>query len=192
MIGQAGRSQMDNDAANALKAARTKLQSRDARGAVEALKTVAEAGERTGEILELMGIAHGMAGNTSAARAALVEATRLEPGRASAHFNYAVLLSRDGELEMAVEEANTAAYIDPKHVGAQQLQQQLAQRIRDRKLLGDADSPTIGTGPQVPITSASVSQLICEVCRKPNPFQARVCRHCGTFIKEMPDVVPVE
>jgi tetratricopeptide (TPR) repeat protein len=133
-----------------------------------------------------------MAGNTSASRNAFAEATRLDPGRATAHYNYAVVLSRDGELEMAAEEANTAAYLDPKHPGAAQLRQQLAQQIRDRKHIGEEVFRTVGSGPQTPITAGVLGQLTCGVCGKKNAFSARVCRHCGTFIKEMPDVEIVE
>lgn len=181
------------EAAEAVKTARTRLQGRDARGAIVALKAAIAGGERTGEMLELLGVAQGMAGNTSASRQAFEDATRLEPGRASAHYNYAVVLSRDGELEMAAEEANTAAYLDPKHAGVAILQKQLIEQIRHRKLIGDEAFTTVGRGPSTDAMRCGVlGQLTCPVCGKNNLFSARVCRHCGTFIKEMPDIVPVE
>jgi tetratricopeptide (TPR) repeat protein len=184
---------MDEKAAAALKKARAKLEARDPAGAIAELKPAISNGSRSGELMELVGVAHGMAGNASAARAAFEEATRLDPGRVSAHYNYAVILSRDGELEMAVEEANTALYIDPKHAGAAQLKQQVTQQIQDRKRLGEEVFRTVGREASMDArTSGAVSQLKCLVCGKTNLFTARVCRHCGTFIKEMPDIVPVE
>ena len=174
-----------------LKQARARLRAQDARGAVAVLKAAYAQGERSGEILELLGVAHGMAGNTSAARAAFEEATRLEPSRATAHYNYAIVLARDGELEQAFEEANTAVFLDSRHQGAAQLQAQLAQQIRDKRYIGEQAFQTVTSGPQTDPTGP-LAGLTCPVCGKKNLFSARVCKHCGTFIKEMPDVVPVE
>lgn len=180
-------------ASDAVRQARTRLQARDPRGAVEALKAAVSQGERTAELMELLGVSLGMAGNMSGARNAFEEATKLEPNRATAHYNYAIVLSRDGELERAAEEADTAVFIDPKHEGATRLREQIVQQIRDRRYLGEEPFQTVGRTPSPDaLNSSVVTQLKCTVCGKMNVFHARVCRHCGTFIKEMPDVEIVE
>jgi tetratricopeptide (TPR) repeat protein len=179
--------------ADLVRNARARLQARDPRAAVAALKAALDSGERTAELMELLGVAQGMAGNTSAARHAFEEATKLEPSRATAHYNFALVLAGDGELEQAAEEASTAVYLDPNHAGAQKLRDQVVQQMRDRRYIGEQAFQTVGSTPSPEaLRSGVLGGLTCGVCGKKNLFSARVCRHCGTFIKEMPDVVPVE
>jgi tetratricopeptide (TPR) repeat protein len=160
--------------------------------AVEVLKQVLTE-EETAEGCELLGIAQSMCGNGKAARAAFQMATRLEPGRASAHYNYAVILADANELDEASTENNTALYIDPAHAGANALQQQLKRRLQERDYTSHLGFEAVGRGEDV--TKATVGRwanLDCPICGAKNFMTARTCTRCGSLIPEMDDVIPVE
>ena len=149
----------------------------------------------SGELAELLGIAHTQAGNRHAALDSFRDATELEPGRATAHFNYAVLLAQDRHtLDEAVEENQAALLIKPDYPQALALQETLRTRIRERAWRTEEGFSVVQVGDVDPRhrSEGAFVKLECPVCGGMNFSTARVCQRCGSLIPEMEEIVPVE
>src|SRR5262245_14859782 len=118
--------------ASRLSAARAALRTGEAANAIAALLYARTEEPQSAEVLELLGMAHWMAGNIQAARQELDEATHLDPRRASAHYNFALVLAELNMLDEAVQENHAALFISPGHEGALKLHANLTQRIKFR------------------------------------------------------------
>lgn len=175
-----------------LNAGRAALQRKHFWLALPALKEVLLADPEHVEALELLGIAHTLANNPTAARAAFRQATRLAPGRTSAHFNYALFLFNISDLDEAAEELQTTLYLAPQHAGAIQLQQQLNERLRFRGVTAEEGFALVGSRGRNLDSMPGLETLQCPICGGMNRVMAKVCKKCNSYIPEMPDVIPVE
>jgi tetratricopeptide (TPR) repeat protein len=184
--------QLESVVEERLKAGRAALQRGQHWLALPALKDLLQAEPEHVEAFELLGIAHTLAGEPDSARAAFRKATRLAPGRASAHFNYAIFLFNDNDLDEAAVELHATLYLEPTHVGAIQLQQQLNERLRFRGVTADEGFAVVGTRGRNLDSMPGLETLQCPTCGGMNRVMAKVCKKCNSFIPEMPDIVPVE
>ena len=123
---------------------RAALQRRHHWVAVPAFKAVVEADPDNVDAYGLSGIAQSLANNPTAARAAFLRATRLEPGRVSAHFNFALLLYTNNDLDEAAEELQTTLFLDPDHARAVELQKQLNERLKFRDVTHEEGFAVVG------------------------------------------------
>ncbi|MBN8236631.1 rhomboid family intramembrane serine protease [Halobacillus kuroshimensis] len=71
--------------------------------------------------------AYLQSGESSEAKDDLEQVISIAPDLAEAHYNLALLLQQDGELEKAAERASTAAELNPDNTNFQQLNKELAQ-----------------------------------------------------------------
>src|SRR5438105_9933485 len=89
-----------------INAAKIALRRGDAIAAIAALTAGAMPSDSEG--MELLGMAYSLAGNHESALDAMQRATHLNRTRASAHYNFALLLSKNPRnLDEAVEENQT-------------------------------------------------------------------------------------
>jgi|SRR5579872_1575817 len=184
---------MSSAAAQPLQAARAALQNKRPGEAVQHLKSLLAVEPDNAEAHEYLGIAHTLAGNHVAARQAFQNATRLGPGRASAHFNYALFLFNSQELDEATEENCVALLIAPTHAGALALQKQLQEKIRFRDYTAEEGLAVVGTRPLAPAQpSDEWKRLQCPYCGGMNYVTAKVCKKCNSLIPEMEEIIPVE
>lgn len=178
-----------------IQAARAALQRRQPLAAIPSLNLHLAQNPDCAEAYELLGIAHVLSGNRQAARQAFRQATRLAPGRASAHFNYALFLA-DGspeEIDEAVEENATTLFISPEHPGAMALRKRLEEKIRFRDYTADEGFSLVGRGGLGTGQQAGVwKSLVCPICGGMNYVSAKVCKKCNSLIPEMNEIVPVE
>lgn len=103
-----------DDPTAAITAAREALRRRDSDEAIRLLTSI----NRAAEASELLGIAYELAGNRPAALDALKVAIQTESDRASAHFNYAVILAKEQRLDEAAREAQRALELNPDYTSA--------------------------------------------------------------------------
>ena len=182
-------------AADRVNAAKSALVKREPLAAIAHLRQVLAEQPRNSEAAELLGVAQSQAGNRPAALEAFRLATELEPGRATAHYNYAYLLSQDKDsLDEAIEENQAALLIKQDYAQALALQETLRQRIRERAWRSDEDFAVVQGGDVDPRHQASGTfvKLQCPICGGMNFSTARTCVRCGSLIPEMEEIVPVE
>ena len=178
-----------------LEEARAALRKGEPLAAIAILKrSIADSGS-SAEAEELLGIAQTQAGNRKAALEAFRRATELEPSRATAHFNYAVVLAQDRDsLDEAVEENQAALLINPGYAQALALQETLRTKIRERAWRTEEDFKVVDVGDVDPRhrPGGQFAKLECPVCGGMNFATARVCVRCGSLIPEVEEIVPVE
>lgn len=146
------------------------------------------------DALELMGIAYEQAGCRQRAIDILSRVTQLAPGRASGHYNLALILAEDKDkLDDAIEENQTALVIKKDHAGALDLQAKLNRRLNDRNWRSDENFAVVeGDGQRLNNPEASWSKLICENCGAMNFVTARTCSRCGIYLHGEKEVIPME
>jgi predicted Zn-dependent protease len=160
--------------------------------AIPALQSLVADSPDCADVMELLGIAYTMANDHASAKQSFKQATRLEPGRVSSHYNFAVFLFNNNDLDEASEELQTTLFLAPTHAGALKLQSQLTEKLRFRDTTADEGFAVVGSmGRELP-TNHALETLQCPVCGAMNRVMARVCKKCNSFIAEMPDLVPVE
>lgn len=159
----------------------------------QALEAMNRAGQVTSAMLELLGIARAKTGDLDAACEALEAATRLAPGDASPHFNYAMLLAQMGQLDDAASEVNVALYLAPDHPGAHALRTNVVMRLRNRAHRAPDQFHTVEARPD-PVSRPSTewARLKCQSCGALNFVTAKVCSRCGTLLSQEEPVVPLE
>lgn len=178
-----------------LEHARAALQQKRYWQAVPALEAVIRADPSHAEAFELLGIAHTLTGDSRSARRAFRSATEADPGRATAHYNYALYLFEANEIDEAAEENNTALFISPSHAGANILQRQIREKLRFRDYTCDEaqEVALVGRASGAPsIPSGEWKKLQCPYCNAMNFVTAKVCEKCNMLIPEMDEIVPVE
>lgn len=145
------------------------------------------------EALELLGVAAAKGNRPDVALHAFERATIAEPGRVSAHYNYAVLLEQMGNLEEASGEARVVLLLSPGHSGAKALHARVASKLRNRANHGDDEFVPLGSGedPRKRPPRASAS-LACPVCGEGNFPTAVTCRRCGALIPGDRPATPIE
>lgn len=145
------------------------------------------------EALELLGVAAAKGNRPEEALRAFERATIAEPGRVSAHYNYAVLLEKIGNLEEASGEARVVLMLAPQHSGAKALYGRVATRIRDKANHGEGQFVARGVGedPRKQPPRPAVA-LICPGCGATNFPTAITCRRCGALIPGDQPVTPIE
>lgn len=176
-------------------AAKAALRRGEPLAAVALLRTALAENPANAEVAELLGIAQIQSGNRDAALDAFRQATELEPGRASAHFNFSLVLSQDKDaLDEAIEENQAALLINPSYAQALALQDALRKKVQERAWRSDEDFAVVQVGDVDPRHQADGEfvKLECPVCGGMNFSTARVCRRCGSLIPEMEEIVPVE
>ena len=144
------------------------------------------------EYHELLAMAHAVAGNNASAMSSFRSATRLDPSKASIHYNFAVYLDKIGELDEASEENQTVLLIDPTHEGAQRLQLRMRTRLQERDYVSEQGFEAVGKGADPREQAGRWSTLVCPTCGHKNFMTARVCKKCQQFIPEMDEIIPVE
>ena len=122
-----------------LKYAKSALRKGESLAAIVHLKLALAAEPENAEVLELLGIAHEKEGDRTAALEALAAATETDPRRASAHYNYALVLSEAAMLDEALEEVQAALMIRPTYSAASDLHASIARRLKDRFCRSDED-----------------------------------------------------
>jgi tetratricopeptide (TPR) repeat protein len=173
--------------------ARSALRRGQAAQAIAALSHLTNSGQVTPEIQELLGVAHTMAGNASAARAAFQQALTLDRSRASAHYNYALFLMAQNELDEAAEENDAALYLSPQHAGALNLRKQLSQKLFDRRYVSEEGFAAVGNGgDRIKSPSEQWAKLECPMCGGKNFITARTCSRCGGLLPEIDEIIPIE
>lgn len=186
---------IEADALTPIQSARAALQRRQPFTAIPYLMSYLSENPSAADAHELLAIAHTMSGNRQAARQSFRQATRLAPGRASAHFNYAVFLA-DGspdELDEAVEETATTLFITPGHAGALDLRKRLEEKLRFRDYTADEGFALVGRGGLAEGQQAGIwKSLVCPICGGMNYVSAKVCKKCNSLIPEMDEIIPVE
>src|SRR5687767_8557928 len=106
-------------AADRINAAKSALVRREPLAAIAHLNQILAEQPGNSEAAELLGVAQSQAGNRPEALEAFRLATQLEPSRATAHYNYAFLLSQDKDtLDEAIEENRAALLIKPDYAQA--------------------------------------------------------------------------
>lgn len=175
-----------------IQTARAALQRKHHWVAVPALQAVVDAEPNHVEAYELMGIAQTFADNPTAARQAFIQATRRDPQRVSAHFNFALFLFNLNDLDEAVEEVIATLYLSPAHTGALALEKQLQEKIKFRDHTADEGFALVGSRPPDTGSLSALRNLQCPTCGGLNLVSAKVCKKCNSFIPEMPDIIPVE
>lgn len=176
-----------------LRTVRDALKKKQPGQAVPILKSLLARLPDHAEAWELLGVTHAMAGHAPAARRAFEEATRHNPHRASAHFNFALFLAGIEALDEAVQENNVALYLAPTHPGALALQKTLAERIHFRAYTAEEGFTAVGkgNGPSRD-PGAAWNRLACPTCGAQNFVTARTCARCGDYLPEVEEIVPVE
>jgi tetratricopeptide (TPR) repeat protein len=175
--------------------ARAALRKGEPLSAVAILKRCIADSGTSAEAEELLGIAQTQAGNRHAALEAFRRATEMEPSRATAHFNFAVVLAQDKDsLDEAVEENQAALLINPGYTQALALQESLRTRIRERAWRTEEDFQVVDVGDVDPRhrPGGQFAKLECPICGGMNFATARVCVRCGSLIPEVEEIVPVE
>ncbi len=180
------------DVVRRIQGAKSALQSRQGSYALELLKPLSVDGSGTAEVLELAAMAHAMIGNQSLASKFFRQATILEPGRVTSHYNFAVFLTAIKEYHEASEENQAVLYLQPTHAGALVLQTKLQTLIRERDIVSEEGFETVGRGVDPSKVSGRWSNLPCPKCGGSNFMTARMCKKCGSYIPEMPEIIPVE
>ena len=187
--------QPQDPAADLIDAARSALRKRQPLAAVAQLRLALTHNPRDTEAAELLGVAHSLAGNRAGALEAFRLATELEPGRATAHYNYALILSQDkNDLDDAVQENQTALLINPGYVQALALQEALRKKIQERAWRTDEDFAVVDAGVVDPRrqTNGAFAKLQCPICGGMNFATSRTCARCGSLIPELDEIIPVE
>ncbi len=172
--------------------AKSALQSRQGAYALELLKPLSVDGSGTAEVMELAAMAHAMIGNQAAATKFFRQATVIEPDRVSAHYNFAIFLTAVKEFHEASEENQTVLYLKPEHTGALDLQKRLEVLVRERDLVSEEGFQPVGREVDPSKVTARWSNLLCPKCGGKNTMTSRVCSKCGSFITEMPEIIPLE
>ncbi len=184
--------QVDTSVQTHLQSARAALQKRHHWVAVPALRSVVQAEPNHVEAYELLGIAETFANNPTAARHAFIQATRKDPARISAHFNFALFLFNQNDLDEAAEELTTTLYLSPNHTGAIALEKQLKEKLKFRDHTAEEGFSLIGS--QAPDSGklSVLRGLECPTCGHKNVATVKVCKKCNCLIPEMPDIIPLE
>ena len=172
--------------------ARAALQSGQGVSAIAILKSISPDLTNRSDYYETLGMAQTVAGNNTAAKEAFRTATRIEPGKFSAHFNYAVFLVRIDDMDEATEENQTALLIDPGNVKAHELQAKIRKRLQERDYVSDEGFEAVGSGGNPMNQTGRWSNLVCPTCGAKNFMTARVCKNCQALIPEMDELIPVE
>lgn len=176
-----------------LESARAALRTNDPLKAIVCIKAHLAVAADSAEAEELLGIAHARAGNRAKAHEALNRATELDPRRASAHYNRALLLDGDDEIDEAIEEVQTALLIKPDYAAAHALQQRLTTRLQDRAYRSDEQFALVDRDTK-PLNRSDSDwiKLPCHNCGAQNFITARTCSRCGVYFAGEREVVPVE
>ncbi|MEP6754080.1 MAG: tetratricopeptide repeat protein [Chthonomonadales bacterium] len=172
--------------------ARDAMRSGQAVTAIAILKQIEPEMAARSDFYELMGMAQTVAGNNTAARDAFRKATRIEPGKFSVHYNYAVFLLKIGDEDEATEENQTALMIEPGNANAVALQAKIRTRIQDRDYVSEEGFEAVGAGKNPMNASGRWTNLQCPTCGHKNFMTARVCKNCQSYIPEMDEIIPVE
>lgn len=174
--------------------AKTLLRNGQVFRALQTLEYLAVSGPAQAEVLELLGVARAKTGDLDGACDALERATSCEPGAASPHFNYAVLLAQMGRLDDASAEIDVTLYLEPNHTGALALQQNVAVRLRDRRNRTHHSFAVVAQHRPDPVASPATewARLKCQSCAAMNFVTARTCRRCGALLSQDEPVVPLE
>jgi tetratricopeptide (TPR) repeat protein len=145
------------------------------------------------EAQELLGIALAQNGDRHAAMKVLSDVVEINPGRASGHYNLALLLNDDNMLDEAMEEVQAALYIKPDHAGARTLRETLAKRLKDRYCRSDENFAVVESHFN-PLTQSSEewAKILCVSCGAMNFITARTCSRCGSYLPEDEELEPVE
>jgi tetratricopeptide (TPR) repeat protein len=175
-----------------LQSGRAALQRKHHWLAVPALKDVVAADPTNVEAQELLGVAQTLASNPTAAKHAFRQATRLDPARISAHFNFALFLFHQNDLDEAAEEVHTTLFLDPSHSAAHMLQEKITEKLKFRGITAEEGFALVGTRGREVNATPGLETLQCPICGGMNRVMAKVCRKCNSYIPEMPEIVPVE
>jgi tetratricopeptide (TPR) repeat protein len=176
-----------------LERARDAIKRGEPLAAIVQLRAHLSVSDDSAEAEEVLGIAQWQAGNKDRAFEAFNRATSLDPGRASAHFNYAICLDGAGRLDDAIEEVQTALYIKPDYGAAKSLEQRLRRKLQDRIGHSDANFAVVDKGDDPLLQSSGEwARLKCVSCGSMNFITARSCARCGSYLPEVEDVIPVE
>jgi tetratricopeptide (TPR) repeat protein len=181
------------DLQSGLSSIRKALQQKQFPTAVLWAKELVITNPQSAEAFDLLGVCHAMSGNREEATVAFASSLKLRPGSAATHFNYALVLEQLNRLDEAVEECQTALYIEPTHERAKALQAAIRQKMRDTQrtslegfaVVSSENDPTKTARPEW-------MKLQCAYCGGMNYVTAVVCRKCNSRMKDTEDIVPVE
>jgi len=195
LLRKVGQQTMTGTIDSRIHTARAALRSRQPLVAIAQLNGLLAQHPDNVDAAELLGVAHSQAGNRQKALDALQRATEIDPGRATAHYNYALILAEDkNTLDDAVMEVQAALLINRDYPQALALQEKLTQRIRERAWRSDEEFAVVDAGNLDPRKNPqrAFAKLQCPYCNGMNFSTARVCVKCGNLIPEMEEIVPVE
>ena len=185
---------MEASAGDLIVRAKNELKMGKAISAISCLQLALKSESANAEATELLGIAYEQNGNRPRALKALQHATALAPGRASAHYNLALILSEmENRLDDAVEENQTALIIKHDHAGALALEEKLRKRLHDREWRSDENFTVVEPrSDHLNNADADWAKLECHNCGGLNFVTARTCSRCGIYLHGESEVIPVE
>jgi len=182
-----------HDTSAAIAAARQALRRNDPVAAVATLEAAMADAPDCPALLECLGIALWSAGRRKEALHALDRAAAADRSRPSAHYNYALVLAAEHQVDEALEEVDAALYLSPAHSGARALREHLSRRIRYRQRTSEEGFEVrpreAAPGQRVP---GAWSNLECRSCGARNLVTARTCARCGSRLPEEDETVFME